>query len=60
MSLPENADSPAHSTTPAIIDAIMSPRPRARYPVAWAAGLPAGVIAWAAGVLPDRIMDMLV
>ena len=59
MSLPENADPPDISTTPAILDAIMSPRPLARYPVAWAAGFPAGVITWAAGVLPDRIMDLL-
>jgi len=58
-SLPQNAAPPATTTTPAIVDAITSPTPQTRYPVASADGLPAWFIVLAHRLLPDRIMDVL-
>jgi len=58
-SLPENS-SPAETTTSAaILDALQSPKPRTRYAVASAAGLPASVIVWLVWLLPDRMADLI-
>jgi NAD(P)-dependent dehydrogenase (short-subunit alcohol dehydrogenase family) len=60
LSSPELAASPATTTTPAIMDAIFSPTPQTRYPVAAVDRLPASVATLAQKLLPDRLMDLLV
>ena len=60
LSSPENAESPATSTTPAILDALLSPSPQTRYPVATTDGIPTRVVIWLQQILPDRVMDALV
>ena len=59
-SRPENSDSPAHTTTAAITDAIVSRTPRTRYACAHAVGIPVSVLIWLAWLLPDRVVDVLV
>ena len=59
-SLPANSDSPAGTTTAAIIDAIVSRTPRTRYPCAHAVGRPVSVLVWVDWLLPDRMVDVLV
>eukprot|EP00038_Savillea_parva_P011599 m.198674 g.198674 ORF g.198674 m.198674 type:complete len:324 (+) comp20511_c0_seq1:132-1103(+) len=57
---PPSAMHPADTTTPAIVDAIQSPVPRVRYPVAFVDGFPAKVLVMIKTLLPDRVMDFLV
>lgn len=58
-SLPENAQPPATTTTADILHALTSPTPKTRYTSAAADGLPAWLVALAARILPDRLMDAL-
>ncbi len=60
LSMPENAAPPTTTTTPAILDALLTPTPRTRYPVATVDGIPTWLIIWLQNTLPDRVMDLLV
>mmetsp|Transcript_36175 Transcript_36175/g.94824 ORF Transcript_36175/g.94824 Transcript_36175/m.94824 type:complete len:322 (+) Transcript_36175:78-1043(+) len=50
---------PSETTTPAIIDAVRSPTPKTRYPVAYIDDFPAWLFVYIKAVLPDRVMDIL-
>jgi lambda repressor-like predicted transcriptional regulator len=52
--------SPPTVTSDAILHAISSPYPRARYVVANVVGVPAFLLAFWCWILPDRIRDRLV
>lgn len=53
-----NMASSPDATSWAITDAIISSRPRTRYPVANAMGIPTWVLAHVFAVLPDRVIDL--
>lgn len=53
------ADTP-FITTWAITDAIVNPRPRARYPVANAKGIPTWVLVYVFSLVPDRLIDAVI
>ena len=59
MSLSQSSDTPATTTTPAILDAILSPTPQTRYPCATVDGSPSWFVAMLQRLLPDRVMDAL-
>jgi hypothetical protein len=46
-------------TTAAILDSLLQPRPRARYPVAQVGLVPAGLVTLNAYFLPDRVTDWM-
>jgi len=50
--------SSADVTSWAITDAIVNPRPRTRYPVANAMGIPTWILSYVFCVLPDRVIDL--
>jgi short-subunit dehydrogenase len=52
-------DFPATTTTPAIVDALVSEFPKTRYPVAGAAGVSATMISWIQWLLTDRLADKM-
>lgn len=56
----EAAQSPAETTTPAVVDAVQSARPKSRYPVAYVDDFPAWVLVYIKAILPERLMDFLV
>ena len=60
LSDPENAAPPESTTTWAIVDAMISARPKTRYAVAAVGPFPSWFIVWLKSFLPDRIMDILV
>ena len=56
----EKASTTSESTTPAIVHALTSPKPKTRYIVANYFGLPAWILGWVHYVLPDRVEDLLI
>lgn len=56
----EKASTTSSSTTPAIVHALTSPKPKTRYIVANYFGLPAWILGWVHYALPDRVEDALV
>ena len=57
--LAESAEPTATTTTPAILDALTSARPKTRYAVASAGPFPSWFVVWLKSMMPDRIMDKL-
>lgn len=50
---------PEHTTTPAIVHALVSAFPKTRYPVAEAIGMSATTISWMIWALSDRLKDIM-
>lgn len=53
----DEGELPAFSSV--VLDAVASPFPRTRYPVAWVAVVPSWVACWIDALFPDRLTDFI-